>query len=72
MATGKNIILVIARSAPLWHTNLIPHAIRKIGKEKLPQPKISIKGAAIDAPITPRIFCVGSSLIDQKLLSLGA
>ncbi len=71
MATGKKIILVIARSTPLWHTNRIPHVTRKIGKEKLPQPKISINGAAIDAPIIPRIFCVGSSLIDQKLLSVG-
>ena len=69
--TGKKIIRVIALSTPLWHTNLTPQIERKTGKQKLPHPKISINGAAIDAPITPSIFRVGSSLIDQKLLSLG-
>ena len=56
IATGKKIIRVIALSTPLWHTNLTPQIRRKTGKEKLPQPKISINGAAIDEPITPSIF----------------
>ena len=55
-ATGKKIIRVITLSTPLWHTNLTPQIRRKTGKEKLPQPKISINGAAIDEPITPSIF----------------
>ena len=56
IATGKKIARVIALSTPLWHTNLNPQIKRKTGKEKLPQPKISINGAAIDEPITPSIF----------------
>ena len=62
---------VIARSTPIWHKNLKPQITRKREMVKLPQPKMSMRGAAIDAPITPSIFCVGSSLMDQKLRSSG-
>ena len=57
--------------APLCNKHLSPQIALKAAKAQLDQPKISIIGAANEAPVTPNMFCIGESVAESQLGSSG-